>query len=69
MHFDDSSHHGWINNCQPVWGVNPFPDDLLEIFLDDKIHNEKPDEIEFLSFDSSCDEPDHEDESESQIFL
>ena len=51
MDLDEPSHHGWNNNCQPIWAVNPFPDNLSEMFLDDKTN----DKLEFLSDDSSCD--------------
>ena len=65
----DPSHHGWNKNCEPTWGKNSFHDYLLELLLDDEINDEEPDELEFLSDDSSCDEFDTNNESDSKISM
>ena len=69
MKLYDPSHHNWNNNCQPIWGKNPFPDYLLELFLDDWINDEEPEKLEILNNDSSCDKVDRDNESDSEIFM
>ena len=69
MNLYDPSHHGWNNNCQPIWGENPFHDYLLELLLDDQINDEEPDQLEFLNDGSSCDDFDKDNESDSKISM
>ena len=51
MRLDDPWHQGWVENCAQVWVEIAFPEDLIDLLLDEE--NEVDDMDEYLSFSHS----------------